>query len=73
MVMLVATVVPWHDAGVFAKKVPSLAILQYGSPMIEVDARHKRPYNFSLHFDVPWQRQPLVRRRKSHKFACWTR
>jgi maleamate amidohydrolase len=30
-----------HDAGVFAKKVPSLAILQYGSPMIEVDARIK--------------------------------
>ena len=25
--------------------------------------RHKRPYNFSLHFDVPWQQQPLVRRR----------
>jgi nicotinamidase-related amidase len=27
------------DAGVFAKKVPSLAILKYGSPMIEVDQR----------------------------------
>lgn len=25
--------------------------------------RHKRPYNFSLHFDVPWQSDPLVRRR----------
>ena len=25
--------------------------------------RHKRPYNFSLHFEVPWQQQPLVRRR----------
>ncbi|GHG98087.1 hydantoinase/oxoprolinase family protein [Pseudodonghicola xiamenensis] len=25
--------------------------------------RHKRPTNFSLHFDVPWQSQPLVRRR----------
>ena len=25
--------------------------------------RHKRPYNFSLHFDVPWQSQPLVKRR----------
>ncbi|MDO5630230.1 MAG: hydantoinase/oxoprolinase family protein [Paracoccus sp. (in: a-proteobacteria)] len=25
--------------------------------------RHKRPFNFSLHFDVPWQSQPLVRRR----------
>lgn len=25
--------------------------------------RHKRPYNFSLHFDVPWQSEPLVRRR----------
>jgi N-methylhydantoinase A len=25
--------------------------------------RHKRPYNFSLHFDVPWQSAPLVRRR----------
>jgi maleamate amidohydrolase len=28
-----------HDAGVFVKKVPSLAILQHGSPMIEVDQR----------------------------------
>ncbi len=25
--------------------------------------RHKRPYNFSLHFIVPWQSQPLVKRR----------
>lgn len=25
--------------------------------------RHKRPHNFSLHFDVPWQSHPLVRRR----------
>lgn len=25
--------------------------------------RHKRPYNFSLHFDVPWQSKPLVKRR----------
>ncbi|MDX1724716.1 MAG: hydantoinase/oxoprolinase family protein [Pseudomonas sp.] len=25
--------------------------------------RHKRPYNFSLHFDVPWQSDPLVKRR----------
>ncbi|MFC3059083.1 hydantoinase/oxoprolinase family protein [Paenirhodobacter populi] len=25
--------------------------------------RHKRPTNFSLHFDVPWQSQPLVKRR----------
>ncbi|TPJ32501.1 hydantoinase/oxoprolinase family protein [Mesorhizobium sp. B2-6-5] len=25
--------------------------------------RHKRPYNFSLHFTVPWQDQPLVKRR----------
>jgi N-methylhydantoinase A len=25
--------------------------------------RHKRPHNFSLHFDVPWQSRPLVRRR----------
>ncbi len=24
--------------------------------------RHKRPYNFSLHFDVPWQSHPLVKR-----------
>ena len=28
-----------HDAGVFAKKVPSLAILQKGSPLVEVDKR----------------------------------
>ena len=25
--------------------------------------RHKRPLNFSLQFDVPWQSKPLVRRR----------
>lgn len=25
--------------------------------------RHKRPHNFSLQFDVPWQSKPLVRRR----------
>ena len=25
--------------------------------------RHKRPYNFSLHFDCPWQSRPLVKRR----------
>ncbi|WP_148252215.1 hydantoinase/oxoprolinase family protein [Aidingimonas lacisalsi] len=25
--------------------------------------RHKRPHNFSLHFDVPWQCKPLVKRR----------
>lgn len=25
--------------------------------------RHKRPHNFSLQFDVPWQSHPLVRRR----------
>lgn len=25
--------------------------------------RHKRPFNFSLHFEVPWQSQPLVKRR----------
>jgi len=25
--------------------------------------RHKRPHNFSLHFDVPWQSRPLVKRR----------
>jgi maleamate amidohydrolase len=28
-----------HDAGVFVKKVPSLAILKKGSPLIEVDQR----------------------------------
>ena len=28
-----------HDAGVFVKKVPSLAILQKGSPLVEVDQR----------------------------------
>lgn len=26
-------------------------------------ARHKRPHNFSLQFDVPWQSAPLIRRR----------
>jgi N-methylhydantoinase A len=26
-------------------------------------ARHKRPHNFSLQFDVPWQSRPLVKRR----------
>jgi N-methylhydantoinase A len=26
-------------------------------------ARHKRPHNFSLQFDIPWQSKPLVRRR----------
>jgi N-methylhydantoinase A len=26
-------------------------------------ARHKRPHNFSLQFDVPWQSKPIVRRR----------
>ncbi len=25
--------------------------------------RHKRPHNFSLHFDVPWQSHPLSKRR----------
>ena len=25
--------------------------------------RHKRPHNFSLQFDVPWQSNPLVKRR----------
>lgn len=25
--------------------------------------RHKRPHNFSLHFDAPWQSKPLVKRR----------
>ena len=25
--------------------------------------RHKRPFNFSLHFEVPWQNRPLVKRR----------
>jgi N-methylhydantoinase A len=25
--------------------------------------RHKRPYNFSLHFEVPWQQRTLVKRR----------
>lgn len=25
--------------------------------------RHKRPHNFSLHFDVPWQSKPLIKRR----------
>ena len=26
-------------------------------------ARHKRPHNFSVQFDVPWQSRPLVKRR----------
>ncbi len=26
-------------------------------------ARHKRPHNFSMQFDVPWQSQPLIKRR----------
>src|SRR5712691_9456941 len=26
-------------------------------------ARHKRPYNFSLYCDLPWQTHPLVPRR----------
>ena len=26
-------------------------------------ARHKRPYNFSLHCELPWQSHPLVKRR----------
>ncbi len=26
-------------------------------------ARHKRPHNFSLQFDVPWQSAPLIKRR----------
>jgi 5-oxoprolinase (ATP-hydrolysing) len=26
-------------------------------------ARHKRPYNFSLHCELPWQANPLVKRR----------
>ncbi len=26
-------------------------------------ARHKRPHNFSLQYEVPWQSQPLVKRR----------
>ncbi|MEQ9643419.1 MAG: hydantoinase/oxoprolinase family protein [Alphaproteobacteria bacterium] len=25
--------------------------------------RHKRPFNFSLHFEVPWQNRPMVKRR----------
>ena len=37
----VAYAADMHDAGVFVKKVPSLAILQKGSPMIEVDPRIK--------------------------------
>ena len=43
-----------HDAGVFAKKVPSLAILQQGSPMIEVDERIK----------------PFAGRESSHQKIC---
>ena len=30
-----------HDGGLFVKKVPSLAILQHGSPLIDVDQRIK--------------------------------
>ncbi len=30
-------------------------------------ARHKRPHNFSLQFDVPWQSKPLVKRRNRHR------
>jgi hypothetical protein len=26
-------------------------------------ARHKKPYNFSIYQDLPWQRYPIVRRR----------
>lgn len=26
-------------------------------------ARHKRPHNFSMQFDVPWQTHPLIKRR----------
>ena len=26
-------------------------------------ARHKRPHNFSLQFELPWQKNPMVRRR----------
>lgn len=26
-------------------------------------ARHKRPYNFSLYQDLPWQKFPLIKRR----------
>ena len=26
-------------------------------------ARHKKPYNFSLQQELPWQAQPLVKRR----------
>jgi N-methylhydantoinase A/oxoprolinase/acetone carboxylase beta subunit len=29
-------------------------------------ARHKRPYNFSLQLDLPWQSHPLVQRRNRH-------
>ena len=32
-------------------------------------ARHKRPHNFSLQFDVPWQSKPLVQRRNR---LSWT-
>lgn len=31
--------------------------------------RHKRPFNFSLHFDVPWQSHPLVKRRNRISIA----
>jgi 5-oxoprolinase (ATP-hydrolysing)/N-methylhydantoinase A len=29
-------------------------------------ARHKRPHNFSLQLDLPWQKYPLVERRHRH-------
>jgi hypothetical protein len=33
------------------------------------NGRHKRPQNFSLHFDVPWQSHPLVNRRNRPPFG----
>ena len=30
-------------------------------------ARHKRPHNFSLQFDVPWQSKPLVQAPQPHR------
>ncbi len=30
-------------------------------------ARHKRPHNFSLQFDVPWQSKPLVQAAQPHR------
>ena len=32
-------------------------------PRHPAHARHKRPHNFSLQFDVPWQSKPLIKRR----------